>query len=139
MQINIKKALCAFASSAMLLGLTVPASAAGLQNVISSSTSSVSGNINSNTTSWDQYAGAQVTISESSSANGSLGGNLSGLTPNNALAGNLNLYGQQTQDFSAQANVTYFKGGDTSNTTINGRINQVQTSFSTGVQTSFGN
>jgi hypothetical protein len=139
MQINVKKALCAFASSAMLLGLAVPASAAGLQNVISSSTSSISGNINSNTTSWDQYAGAQVTLSESSSANGSLGGNLSGLTPNNALAGNLNLYGQQTQNFSAQANVTFFKGGDTSNTTVNGRINQVQTSFSTGVQTSFGN
>ncbi|HEY5341639.1 MAG TPA: hypothetical protein VIK27_11475 [Candidatus Aquilonibacter sp.] len=136
---NLSKCLCAAAASAMLLGLSVPASAAGLMNVISSSSSSVTGNISSHTTSWDQYAGAQLTISETSSSNGSLGANLSGLAPNNALGGNLNLYGQQTQNFGAQGNVTFFKGGDTSDTTINGHINQVQTTFSTGIQTSFGN
>ena len=136
---NLQKSLCAVAASAMVLGLTIPASAAGLMNVISSSSSSVTGNISSTTTSWDKYAGAQLTVSETSSTNGSLGANLSGLQPNSALGGNLNLYGQKSQDFGAQANVTFFKGGDTSNTTINGHINQVQTTFSTGVQTSFGN
>ena len=136
---NLSKTLCALAASAMVAGLSVPAGAAGLQNVISSSSSSVTGSITSHTTSWDQYAGAQLTVSETSSANGSLGANLTGLQPNSALGGNLNLYGQHSQDFAAQANVTFFKGGDTSNTVINGHINQVQTTFSTGVQTSFGN
>jgi hypothetical protein len=136
---NLKKCLCTAAASAMVLGLSLPAGAAGLMNVISSSSSSVSGSISSHTTSWDQYAGAQLTISETSSTNGSLGANLTGLQPNNALGGNLNLYGQQTQSFGAQGNVTFFKGGDTSDTTINGHINQVQTTFSTGIQTSFGN
>jgi hypothetical protein len=136
---NLSKTLGAIAASAMILGATIPASAAGLMNVISSSSSSVTGTISSHTTSWDQYAGAQLTVSETSSANGSLGANLTGLAPSDSLGGNLNLYGQKTQTFAAQANVTFFKGGDTSDTTIKGHINQVQTTFSTGVQTSFGN
>jgi len=139
MRNTITKALTATAASALLLGLSLPASAAGLMNVIQSNSTSITGHINSTSSSWDSYDGAQVTISESSSTNGSLGGDVTGLTPSNALTGNLNLYGQQTQDFSAQANVTFFKGGDYSKSTINGQINQVQTSFSTGVQTSFGN
>jgi hypothetical protein len=136
---KISKALSAVAASAMLLGLAIPASAAGLTNVISSGTTSVSGTIDSKTTSWDEYAGAQITVSETSSSSKALGADLSGINPNNALAGNANLYGTGSQDFAAQANITFFKGGDTSSTHINGAFNQVQTTFSTGVQTSFGN
>jgi hypothetical protein len=134
---KISKALSAVAASAILIGLAVPASAAGLMNVTTSGTTSISGNINSTTTSWDEYAGAQLTVSETSSVAGAVGANLTGLNPSNALGGNLNLYGQKSQNFSAQANITFFKGGDTSNTNINGQINQIQTTFSTGVQTSF--
>jgi hypothetical protein len=136
---NLSKTLCALAASAMIAAAAAPAGAAGLMNVITSSSSSLTGTISSHTTSWDNYAGAQLTVSETSSANGSLGANLTGLEPANALGGNLNLYGQKSQDFAAQANVTFFKGGDTSNTYIDGHINQVQTTFATGVQTSFGN
>jgi hypothetical protein len=136
---KISKALSAIAASAVLLGLAIPASAAGLMNVTSSGTTQVTGSINSNTTSWDSYAGAQITVSETSSTAGAIGANLTGLAQNNAAGGNLNLYGQNSQNFAAQANITFFKGGDTSNTTISGYINQTQTTFQTGVQTSFGN
>jgi hypothetical protein len=136
---KLSKCLCTITASAMVLGLSIPASAAGLMNVITSSSSSITGTINSHTTSWDSYAGAQLTISETSGSNASLGANLTGLKPDDALGGNLNLYGQHSQTFAAQANVTFFKGGDTSDVTIKGHINQVQTTFSTGVQTSFGN
>ena len=139
MTINFKKALCAIATSAAITALALPASAAGLSNVISSSSTQISGNINSTSSSWDQYAGAQITVSETSSQNGSLGANLTGLGSNSSLGGNLNLYGQNSQDWAGQANVTYFKGGDNSTQTIHGTINQTQTSFTTGVQTSFGN
>ena len=136
---KISKALSAVAASAMILGAAIPAGAAGLTNVISSGTTSISGTIDSKTTSWDQYAGAQLTVSETSSSSKSLGINLTGLNPNSGLAGNANLYGGGSQDFAAQANITFFKGGDTSSVHINGAFNQVNTSFSTGVQTSFGN
>jgi hypothetical protein len=139
MNINLKKALCAFAASAAVAAMTLPAGAAGLSNVISSSSTQISGKIDSTSTSWDQYAGAQVTVSETSSQNGSLGANLTGLGSNNSLGGNLNLYGQNSQDWAGQANVTFFTGGDKSSQTVHGTINQTQTSFSTGVQTSFGN
>ncbi len=136
---NLSKAISAAAVSAMFLGLAIPASAAGLMNVTSSNTTSVTGSIDSHTTSWDSYAGAQLTVSETSSKAGAIGADLTGLAPNSSLGGNLNLYGQKSQNFAAQANVTFFKGGDTSNTTIHGSINQMTTTFSTGVQTSFGN
>jgi hypothetical protein len=136
---KISKALTAVAACAMVLGLAIPASAAGLTNVISSGTTSVTGTIDSHTTSWDQYAGAQITVSETSSSSKALGADLSGLNPNSALAGNANLYGTGSQDFAAQANITFFRGGDSSDTHITGAFNQVTTQFSTGVQTSFGN
>jgi hypothetical protein len=136
---KISKALSAVAASAMILGLAIPASAAGLMNVTTSGTTSLSGTICSHTTSWDEYAGAQLTVSETSSEAGAIGANLTGVDAKNALGGNLNLYGQKSQNFAAQANLTFFKGGDTSDVTIHGHINQMQTTFSTGVQTSFGN
>jgi hypothetical protein len=136
---KISKVLSAVAASAMLLGLAIPASAAGLMNVTTSGTTSLSGTINSHTTSWDEYAGAQITVSETSSKAGAIGADLTGLAPSSGLGGNLNLYAQKSENFAAQANITFFKGGDTSDTTVNGHINQVQTTFSTGVTTSFGN
>ena len=129
---NFSKALSAVAASALVLGLAIPASAAGLTNVISSSTTQVTGAYVSNSSSWDRYAGAQITVSETSAQNGELGAN-------NAAGGNLNLYGQKSQNFSAEANITFFTGGDHSDSHVNGQINQTQTSFSTGVQTTFGN
>jgi hypothetical protein len=136
---NFSKALSAVAASALVLGLAIPASAAGLTNVISSSTTQVTGAYVSNSSSWDRYAGAQITVSETSAQNGELGANLTGLGANNAAGGNLNLYGQKSQNFSAEANITFFTGGDHSDSHVNGQINQTQTSFSTGVQTTFGN
>lgn len=137
---NISKALCAVAASAIVLGVAaVPASAAGLMNVTNSGTTSISGTIDSHTTSWDSYAGAQITLSETSSKAGAIGADLTGLNPDSALGGNLNLYAQKSQNFAAQANITFFKGGDTSDTHLVGQINQIQTTFSTGVTTSFGN
>lgn len=136
---KLAKVLSALGASAMLLGLALPAGAAGLMNVTTSTTTSLTGNINSHTTSWDEYAGAQITVSETSSKAGALGADISGVDLSHSLGGNLNLYGQKSQNFAAQANITFFKGGDTSNTTINGQINQMTTTFSTGVQTSFGN
>ncbi len=136
---KLGRLLSVLGASAAICGLAIPASAAGLFNTITSSTNSLSGTISSHTTSWDQYAGAQLTLSETSSKNASLGANLTGLDPNNGLAGNANLYGQKTQSFGAQLNLTFFKGGDTSDVWINGKINQTNTTFQTGIQTSFGN
>ena len=136
---NIRKALVAAAVLALPVAAALPASASSLMNVNTSSTINVNGTISSHTTSWDEYCGAQVTISETSDKQGSLGGDLTGLDQHNGLGGNLAVYAQKSQNFAAQASVTFFKGGDTSNTYINGTINQFQSTNSNGITTSFGN
>ena len=144
------KALTAVAASAMLVA-PMAANAATLMNTVSSSTTSISGHICSESTSWDQYAGAQITVSETSSAA------LQGVVLGDGLHSNSSSFswyapeyssssqgggqaaaqGAVTQNFAAEVNLTLFRGGDYNHTTINGQINQVQTQFSSGIQTSF--
>lgn len=132
---KITNALGAIAASAMLLGLAIPADAAGLMNVTTTGTTTISGSIKSDTTSWDNYSGVQITASTTQTLNDAVGSSSVKLGGTKISAMQEN--GQA--NFAEQANVTFFKGGDYSKTSINGQINQTQTSVSSGIQTSFGN
>jgi hypothetical protein len=135
---KLSKAIgAAAAASAMLIGLAVPASASGLMNVTTSGTTSIYGTIDSTTTSWDKYDGTQLSLSVTGTSSGATGTNVTNIgTPGSGS--NSNGYGQSSHNFAAQASITHFAGGDTSNTHINGSLNQIQTNFATGVSTSFG-
>lgn len=118
-----RNACLTLAVAAISLGAAIaPASASSLMNVISTGTTSISGHIVSQQSSWDSYAGAQVVLT----ATGSL---TAGSGSFSDLTGNLGLNEQETM----------FKGGDKSYQQINGHINSVQNTFSTGITTSFGN
>jgi invasion protein IalB len=129
----------AIASLTALACAPVAANASGLMNVISSQTTTLSGTLHTTDKAWTEYCGIQLTLSETSSENGSIGGNLTGLDAKNGLAGNLNLYAQKGQNFAVSLQLTFFKGGDRSTSEFTGHMEQVQTSTSNGIQTSFGN
>jgi len=119
-----RNACLSLAVAAIALGAAVaPASASSLMNVVSTGTTSVSGHIKSQQSSWDSYAGAQVVLTATGSVSGSTLGSLA------SEGGNLGLNYQETM----------FKGGDKSFQEIDGHITSVQTTLSTGITSSFGN
>jgi hypothetical protein len=133
-----RKAL-AIASLTALACAPVAANASGLMNVISNQTTVLSGTLHTTDKSWTSYCGIQLTLSETSDTNGQIGGNISGLEAAKGIAGGLNLYAQKGQNFAASLQLTFFKGGSNSTSDFVGHMDQVQTSTSNGIQTSFGN